>query len=103
MSQPILEAVDRPGVVVLPISERMRAQLIYFMTPPQSPGVPPLGENEFWIARADVIRWLADGVFYLLSPLDSGNTAEIELTEEQEAMLGWLDENGVQHIRVVGD
>jgi hypothetical protein len=101
MTQPRLVAVDRPGVGTLPISERMRTQLVYFMTPPKSPGVPPLGENEYWIARADVTKWLIEGVFYLLSPLDSSNFAEIDLTEEQESFLEWLDKNQVEHVRVV--
>jgi hypothetical protein len=101
LSQPMLVAVDRPGMSPLPISPRMRAQLVYFMTPPSAPGVPPLGENEMWIARAEVVGWLADGVIYLVSPLDSANKLEVELSEEQEAMLHWLDKNGIQHVRVV--
>src|SRR5690348_17271324 len=101
MSQPMLVAVDRPGTSPLPISARLRSQLVYFMTTPSSPGVPALGENELWIAQADVANWLADGVFYLVSPLDSANKTEVELSEEQEAMLNWLDRNQIQRIRVV--
>jgi hypothetical protein len=101
MSQPMLVAVDRPGVSPLPISARMRTQLVYFMTPPSAPGVPPLGEAELWIARDEVAVWLADGVLYLVSPLDSANKIEVELSEEQEVMLNWLDKNGIQHVRVV--
>jgi hypothetical protein len=26
---------------------------------------------------------------------------EVELTEEQESLLGWLDRNQIQHVRVV--
>jgi hypothetical protein len=102
MSQLLLVPVDRPEAGDLPISERLRAQLVYFMTPAHSAGVPHLGENEYWFAQADVARWLDDGVFYLISPLDSENAAEIELSEEQEALLAWLDMKGVQHVRVVG-
>ncbi len=87
MSQPMLVAVDRPGVNPLPISARLRSQLVYFMTTPSAPGVPPLGENELWIAQAEVARWLADGVFDLVSPLDSANKTEVELSEEQEVVL----------------
>jgi hypothetical protein len=101
MSQAMLFPVDRSGISPLPISARMRSQLAYFMTTPSSPGVPPLKENELWIARDDVARWLADGVFYLVSPLDSANKTEVELSDEQEAMLAWLDQNRIQHIRVV--
>ena len=94
--------VDRDDVAPLGISERLRGQLVYFMTPPGTPGIPALEEDEFWIAREEVSRWLEDGVFYLVSPLDSANATEVELTEEQEALLVWLQKSGVQHLRVVG-
>jgi hypothetical protein len=71
------------------------------MTPAGSPGVPDLAENEFWIGRADVVKWLEEGVFYLVSPLDSANATEVELSEEQEALLTWLDKNGIQQVRVL--
>src|SRR5438270_6412073 len=99
MSQPRLLPVDRPDVSALPISPRLRGQLVYFMTPPGSEGVPHLEENEYWIARDDVVKWLDEGVFYLVSPLDSANATEVELTEEQEALLTWLDKHGLQHVR----
>ena len=101
MSQPRLLPVDRPALSPLPISARLRSQLVYFMTPPGSPGVPDLAEDEFWIARDDVVKWIEEGVFYLVSPLGSANATEVELTEEQEALLTWLDQNGIQHVRVV--
>ena len=66
-----------------------------------APGVPTLGKDEYWFAAADVARWLDEGVFYLVSPLDTANMTEVELTEEQEAFLQWLKENQVQHVRVV--
>jgi hypothetical protein len=94
--------VDRDDVAPLAISERLRGQLVYFMTPPGTPGIPELREGEFWIARDDVARWLDEGVFYLVSPLDSANATEVELTDEQESLLGWLQKNGVQHVRVTG-
>jgi hypothetical protein len=74
--------------------------LVYFMTPQGSPGVPELAENEYWFARDEISKWLADGVFYLVSPLDSANVTEVELTEEQEALLAWLDTHRIQHVRV---
>ncbi len=40
------------------VSARLRSQLVYFMTMADSPGVPPLGEAEYWIARDDVTKWL---------------------------------------------
>ena len=101
MSQVKLFAVDRPEVSPLPISERLRSQLVYFMTSATAQGVPALGENEFWFASDEVARWLDDGVFYLVSPLDSANMTEVEITEEQESMLFWLKRNQVQHVRAV--
>ena len=101
MPQSMLVAVDRPDVSSLPISARMRTQLVYFMATPASPGVPALAENEYWFACSDVALWLAEGVFYLVSPLDSANKTEVELSEEQETLLNWLDKNHVEHVRVV--
>jgi hypothetical protein len=97
----MLESVDHPEVAPKPISARLRAQLVYFITMPDSPGVPHLGENEYWFAKEDVTKWILEGVFYLISPLDTQNMTEVELTEEQEEMLSWLDRNHIQHIRVV--
>jgi hypothetical protein len=101
MSQPRLLPVERPEVAPLTITERLRGQLVYFMTPPGSAGVPLLEENEYWMARDEVARWLDEGVFYLVSPLDSANATEVELTEEQEALLIWLNKHGIQHLRLM--
>jgi hypothetical protein len=100
MSAPTLLPVDRPDLSPLPISARLRSQLVYFMTPAGSPGLPELQDNEYWIARDEVTKWLDDGVFYLVSPLDSANFTEVELTEEQESLLSWLRANDIQHVRV---
>ena len=65
------------------------------------PGVPPLGENEYWIAREDASRWLMEGVYMLVSPLDTENIIEVEISDEQDVLLNWLVTHNVQHIRVV--
>jgi hypothetical protein len=101
MAQPLLVPLDRTEVAPRPISPRLRAQLVYFITAPGTAGVPALNENEYWFAADDVARWIEEGVFYLVSPLDTANMTEVELTEEQEAFLQWLKENQVQHVRVV--
>jgi hypothetical protein len=101
MTQIKLVPVDRPAVNPLPISTRLRSQLVYFMTPAATQGVPALGENEYWFALDEVAKWLDEGVFYLVSPLDSANMTEVEITEEQEALLFWLNRNQVQHVRAV--
>jgi hypothetical protein len=101
MSRWKLVSVDHPDVSPLPISDRLRSQLVYFMSTPDTPGVPPLGEDEYWISRGDVTRWLMEGVFLLVSPLDTENMTEVELSEEQEALLNWLDKYKVEHVRLV--
>jgi hypothetical protein len=71
------------------------------MTSTGTQGVSALGENEYWFARDEVDKWLDEGVFYLVSPLDSANMTEVEITEEQEAPLFWLNRNQIQHVRAV--
>ncbi len=102
MSQPILlQPIDRPEVPPRPITTRLRGQLVYFIASPSDPGVPPLGENEYFFTAAEIAKWLDEGVFYLVSPLDTANMTEVEITEEQEDLFGWLQSNKVQHIRVI--
>jgi hypothetical protein len=101
MSQLKLVSVDHPQAPPLPISARLRSQLVYFMSSPDREGVPPLNEDEYWIARPDVTHWLMEGVFQLVSPLDTENAMDVEITDEQETLLSWLDETKTQHLRVV--
>ena len=96
-----LVSLDRPEVDRLAISPRLRSQIVYFMTQPPGAAASSQEEGEYWFAHDEVRKWLDDGVFYLVSPLDSANMTEVELTEEQESLLGWLQKNGVQHVRVV--
>lgn len=93
-------AIDRPEAPPLSISARLRGQLVYFMTPPGSAGIPELREDEFWFAKDEVARWLDEGVIYLVSPLDSANATEVELSDEQETLLAWLHRHDVQHVRI---
>ena len=51
MSQVKILSIDHPEVPPLDISSRLRSQLVYFMTTPDTPGVPALGEGEYWISR----------------------------------------------------
>jgi hypothetical protein len=101
MAQPVLVPIDRPEMAPRPISPRLRAQLVYFMSAPGASGVPAVGENEYWFAADDVARWADEGVFYLVSPLDTANMTEVELSEEQESLLQWLKDGRVQHVRLV--
>ncbi|MEW4568570.1 hypothetical protein AB1L88_11965 [Tautonia sp. JC769] len=100
MSQSRLVPLDHPEVAPLTISARLRSQLVYFMSAPDAPGVPPLGPHEYWIAREEVERALDEGVVLLVSPLDTENFTEVEINEDQEALLEWLREHDVQHFRI---
>ncbi len=95
-----LIALDRPELAPLPMSERLRSQLVYFQAGPNAPGIPGLGEGEYWFDRDEVAKWLDDGVIYLVSPLDTENATEVELSEEQEDLLTWLAKHDVRHAKV---
>jgi hypothetical protein len=86
------------GSITMP--DRFRKEIVYFMTPTDHPGAPPCGPHEYWIPYDNSVRWLDDGVFTLVSPLDAESQAEIELTEDQERWLEWMVEHKVTHIRL---
>lgn len=100
MAHSRLTSLDHPDLPPYPLSDRLRAQLIYFQAGPNAPDKPTLKEGEYWFDRAEVTNWLMDGVFYLISPLDTEKAAEVELTDEQDALLTWLSTNHVRHARV---
>lgn len=100
MAKILVTPLDQVEVPPREISPRLRSQLNYFITVAGLPGVPPLGEKEFWFDPAEVETWVEDGLFHLVSPLDTANTTEVELTEEQEDFLGWLRSKHVRHVRV---
>ena len=88
-----LVPLDPSDVSPRPISARLRSQLVYFSSGATG---ADLGPDEFQFAPADVARWLDDGVFYLVSPLDSAKVTEVELSEEQEELLTWLKGQSVR-------
>lgn len=100
MSRLLLASIDRPEIQPRPISPRLRSQLVYFGAAAGSEGVPSLGDGEYWFRTEEVDRWIDEGVFYLVSPLDTANQTEVEISEEQEALLLWLRDQGVRHVRV---
>lgn len=95
-----LIAVGRPEVKPLIISSRLRSQFIYFASPSNATGIPKLAENEFHFPLTDTRTWHEDGVIFLVSPLDTDNKTEVELTEEQEDLMAWLVKNEVEHVRI---
>jgi hypothetical protein len=80
--------------------ERFRLEIVYFMTPGDAPGAPKLGPNEYWIEPANVNRWLEEGCFSVVSPLDAESVAEIELTEDQERWLEWLKKYAISQVQI---
>lgn len=93
-------AIDRSDLAPLVMSDRFRTEIAYFMSLPGTPGVPELGPHEYWVDSTEAKKWLDEGVFHLVSPLDSESQAEVELSEEHEAWLEWLLAAGAQHLRI---
>lgn len=94
-------SVGRPTPVSKTISPRLRSQLVYFAASPQGQDVPPLGENEYFFRLGETQKVLEDGVIELISPLDTANMTEVEITEEQEEFLEWLAAHELEHVRLV--
>ena len=93
-------AVGRPELAPLEMPARFKHDIAYFMTPPGERGVPDLPQGEYWVALDDAQRWVDEGVLVLVSPLDSENKAEAEISEEQEKWLEWLLAHQIQHLRI---
>ena len=91
-----LAVIDRPEVLPLTISARLRSQLVYFAVPVN----PPI-EGELAFSEQEVEKWLDEGVIELISPLDTANMTEVELEEEQETMLLWLKQQKAWRVRII--
>jgi len=100
MARPALSAVGRPEVPPLAITPRLRTQLPYFGAEAGGHGMPALGPDDYYFEPEAVAKWLDEGVLSLVSPLDTANMTEVELSEEQEALLEWITAHGVRHARV---
>src|SRR5690606_21682905 len=92
-------AVDRPELAPFTMPERFRHEITYFASD-HAPAGEALGPGEWWVDRPEAETVLTDGVVRLVSPLDSESRAEIEITEEQEAWLAWVIEQGVTRVRL---
>lgn len=95
-----VHAVGRPELAPLEMPARFKYDVAYFMTPPGERGVPELPQGEYWVMLDDARRWLDEGVLVLVSPLDSENQAEAEISEDQERWLEWLLAHQVEHVRL---
>jgi hypothetical protein len=96
----LVHAVNRSDVAPLVMPDRFRTDIAYFMTPPGEHGVGRMPPREYWIRLDDAKTWLDEGVVAVVSPLDSQNTIEFELSEEQENWLRWMVANGIEHVRL---
>jgi len=92
---------DKSDVARLQMPDRFRKEIVYFMSPAERDGASKLSKNEYWIRTDDAAKWLVDGVFTLVSPLDAESVAEIEITEDQEIGLDWMVANQISTVRLV--
>lgn len=99
----LVHSVEKPDLPPWRMPERFRHEIAYFMTPSGQEGVPALAPGDYWIQLASARVWYDDGVFSLVSPLDSENQTECELSEEQEDWLAWMIEHELQHVRLAED
>lgn len=94
-------ALDGSPASPCPMPARFRHDITYFATHPGLQDAPAhLPEGEYWIRREDSARILEDGVLTIVSPLDSASRTEIEITEDQERWLEWLQKHQIQHVRL---
>lgn len=91
---------DQPSVAPLKMPDRFRKEIVYFMTPAEGDGAPTLGKDEYWIRAHDATKWLDDGFFSLVSPLDAESVAEIELSEDQEIWLEWMVKHNICIVKI---
>ncbi len=95
-TMPKLTPVDLPEIPPRTISPRLRNEIVYFAVLPDSP--LPEGHYDFDLSQlADI---LDEGVLRLVSPLDTANMTEVELSEEQEELLTWLCDHKIEHLRI---
>lgn len=89
--------LDKTEISPYEISATLRNQLPYFT----DGNIRETGNfDEFFFPIARTTELLEDGVFYVVSPLDDQNQAEIEITEEQEDLLEWLVSNRIEEVRI---
>lgn len=96
----LVYAVEKPNIPPFEMPDRFRHEIAYFMSVTSEPGDAPLAEGEYRVRPAEVVRWLDDGVFRVVSPLDSASQTEVELSEEQEAWLLWMLAHEIDRVRL---
>jgi hypothetical protein len=90
--------LDKTGIDPYEISATLRKQLPYFTEGRIQDTSNP---DRFFFPIARTSELLEDGVFYVVSPLDDQNQAEIEITDEQEDLLEWLVSNQIENVQIM--
>lgn len=96
----LVYAVGRRDLPPFSMPDRFRHDIAYFMCVEASSGDETILPGEYRIRSEDAARWLADGVFNVVSPLDSASQTEIELSDEQEAWLQWIVAEKIDRVRL---
>ena len=97
----LVYAVEKPELPPFEMPTRFRHDITYFVTRAGEQGVPEtIATVEWWVRREDAKRLYDEGVVRIVSPLDSANSVEVEITEEQEAWLKWLIHHEIEHLRL---
>ena len=97
MPRYFVSSIEKPEIEPFEITAELRVQLQYFTTGETR---DPERLNEYFFPLLRSRELLEDGVFYMVSPLDSQNQSEIEITLEQEIFLEWIVEKGIEKITV---
>ena len=101
MARYLASAIDKPTVDPYEISQTLRGQLHYFTEGASARQWEHSGDpNAFFFPLELTSELYDEGVFYVTSPLDDQNQAEIEITEEQEDFLDWLISNQIEKVKV---
>jgi hypothetical protein len=94
-------AVGRSDLPPFEMPDRFRHDITYFVTSSGEQGAPAdLADGEWWVRLEDARDIYDGGTIRIVSPLDSTSTAELEITEEQEAWLRWMVDNQIERVRL---
>ena len=97
----LVYAVEKPELPPFEMPARFKHDITYFVTQAGEQGVPEtIAQGEWWVRREDAQRLYDEGVIRIVSPLDSANSVEVEITEEQEAWLKWMIQHEIEHVRL---
>jgi hypothetical protein len=97
----LVYAVVKPELPPFEMPPRFRHDITYFVAQAGESGVPEtLAEGEWWVRHEDARRLYDEGIIRIVSPLDSANSVEVKITEEQEAWLKWMIQHEIEHVRL---